>query len=159
MKTQIDSPIGPIVLAATSSGLTHACFKSRSKSVHSAPKARDPATRKHLDAACRALFEYFEGERTDFDELMLAPEGTPFQQRVWRALRSIPHGQTTTYGRLARRIRRPLAARAVGLANGRNPIPIILPCHRVIGADGSLTGYGGGLDLKAWLLRHEGVLS
>ena len=89
---------------------------------------------------------------------MLAPEGTSFQQRVWRTLRSLPYGRTTTYGRVARRIRRPSAARAVGLANGRNPIPIIVPCHRVIGADGSLTGYGGGLDRKAWLLQHEGVL-
>jgi methylated-DNA-[protein]-cysteine S-methyltransferase len=89
---------------------------------------------------------------------VLVPEGTSFQQRVWRALRSLPYGRTTTYGRVARRIRHPSAARAVGLANGRNPIPIIVPCHRVIGADGSLTGYGGGLDRKAWLLQHEGVL-
>lgn len=100
MKTRIDSPIGPIVLAATSSGLTHACFESRPKSVHSAPEAKDPAARKHLDAACRALFEYFEGERSDFDDLVLAPEGTSFQQRVWRALRSLPYGRTTTYGRV-----------------------------------------------------------
>ena len=158
MKTHIDTPIGPLVLAATSSGLTHACFASRPKSVHAAPESKHPAARKYLDAARRALFEYFEGERKDFDDLVLAPQGTPFQQRVWRALRSIPYGQTTTYGRIARRIRNPSAVRAVGLANGRNPIPIILPCHRVIGANGSLTGYGGGLDVKAWLLRHEGAL-
>ncbi|MCZ6569405.1 MAG: methylated-DNA--[protein]-cysteine S-methyltransferase [Deltaproteobacteria bacterium] len=157
MKTRIDSPIGPIVLAATSSGLTHACFESRPQSVHSAPEAKDPDARKHLDAACQVLFEYFEGERSGFDDLVLTPEGTSFQQRVWRALRSLPYGRTTTYGRVARRIRQPSAVRAVGLANGRNPIPIIVPCHRVIGANGSLTGYGGGLDRKAWLLRHEGV--
>lgn len=103
------------------------------------------------------LLEYFERRRTHFD-LLLAPRGTPFQQRVWTALLEIPCGVTISYGELATRLGDPKASRAVGLANGRNPISIIVPCHRVIGANGNLTGYGGGLDRKEWLLRHEGAL-
>ena len=100
------------------------------------------------------LQAYFAGELRDF-ELPLAAEGTPFQQRVWRALCDIPYGETISYGELARRIGQPTASRAVGLANGQNPISIVVPCHRVIGANGSLTGYGGGLARKRWLLAHE----
>lgn len=103
----------------------------------------------------RQLAAYFAGQRTTFD-LPLAPSGTPFQETVWAALQAIPFGRTENYGELARRIGSPKAARAVGLANGRNPIPIIVPCHRVIGADGSLTGYGGGIERKCWLLQREG---
>lgn len=103
------------------------------------------------------LLEYFERRRTRF-ELPLAAVGTPFQQRVWAALLEIPFGVTISYGELAARLGDPKASRAVGLANGRNPISIIVPCHRVIGANGNLTGYGGGLDRKEWLLRHEGAL-
>ena len=103
------------------------------------------------------LDEYFERRRTVF-ELPLAPAGTPFQQRVWAALQAIPLGTTTTYGALAAQLGDAKASRAVGLANGRNPIGIIVPCHRVIGANGHLTGYAGGLDRKEWLLRHEGAL-
>lgn len=111
------------------------------------------ATRDRLDA-------YFTGKRITFDDLPLRPSGTPFQRRVWRALRTIPYGETATYGEMARKIGRPKAVRAVGAANGRNPIPIIVPCHRVIGADGSLTGYGGGMDRKRRLLDLEaGVAS
>ena len=100
------------------------------------------------------LTEYFAGDRHEFD-LALNPRGTPFQTRVWAALAEIPYGRTTTYGVLAAELGSPAAARAVGLANGRNPISIIVPCHRVIGSGGSLTGYGGGLDAKRWLLAHE----
>ena len=100
------------------------------------------------------LAAYFAGELTDFD-LPLAPAGTGFQQRVWAALRTIPYGQTTSYGELAGQLGNPGASRAVGLANGRNPIAVVVPCHRVIGANGTLTGYGGGLDRKRWLLDHE----
>ena len=100
------------------------------------------------------LAEYFAGTRMDF-ELTLNPAGTPFQLTVWSALREIPYGATASYGKIAAAIGRPDAARAVGWANGQNPIPIIVPCHRVIGADGSLTGYGGGLPAKRWLLAHE----
>ena len=102
------------------------------------------------------LAEYFAGERRTFD-LELAPLGTPFQQRVWAALRAIPYGETVTYAALAQRIGRPGAARAVGLANGRNPLSIVVPCHRVVGTGGSLTGYAGGLDVKRRLLAHEGA--
>jgi methylated-DNA-[protein]-cysteine S-methyltransferase len=111
------------------------------------------------DEACFAdarlqLTEYFAGARTAFD-LALDPVGTPFQRRVWDALRAIPLGETITYGELARRIGRPTCARAVGHANARNPLSIVVPCHRVIGGDGALTGYAGGTDRKAWLLAHE----
>lgn len=104
--------------------------------------------------ATRQLEEYFAGTRCDFD-LELAPEGTPFQLAVWRELRNIPYGETISYGALARRIGNPAASRAVGLANGANPIAIIVPCHRVIGANGKLTGFGGGLDIKERLLALE----
>ncbi len=107
-----------------------------------------------LARTARQLDEYFAGKRREFD-LPLAPEGTAFQQRVWRELLKIPYGETWSYGELARAIGRPAAARAVGAANGKNPIAIIVPCHRVIGADGSLTGYGGGMPTKQWLLAHE----
>jgi methylated-DNA-[protein]-cysteine S-methyltransferase len=100
------------------------------------------------------LAQYFAGERTAFD-LRLAPAGTPFQREVWDALLAIPYGQTVSYGELAHRIGRPAASRAVGLANGRNPISIVVPCHRVIGSSGSLTGYGGGIDRKRFLLALE----
>jgi methylated-DNA-[protein]-cysteine S-methyltransferase len=111
-----------------------------------------------LDAAAAQLREYFAGERTEFD-LPLAPRGTAFQLAVWAALAAIPYGETVSYGDIAVRLgKSSLASRAVGLANGRNPISVILPCHRVIGADGSLTGYGWGVDRKEWLLRHEGAV-
>jgi methylated-DNA-[protein]-cysteine S-methyltransferase len=100
------------------------------------------------------LGEYFAGERTDFD-LRLAASGNAFERRVWRALEEIPYGETVSYGEVARRIGRPDGARAVGLANGRNPISIVVPCHRVIGANGSLTGYGGGIERKRFLLDLE----
>jgi methylated-DNA-[protein]-cysteine S-methyltransferase len=102
----------------------------------------------------RQLEEYFAGERTTFD-VPLAPEGAPFEREVWRALEEIPYGETVSYGEIARRVGQPTAARAVGTANGRNPIAVIVPCHRVIGADGSLTGYGGGLQRKRLLLDLE----
>lgn len=107
-----------------------------------------------LDAAQRQLEEYFCGRRRQFD-LPLRMEGTPFQQEVWRALTEIPYGEVVTYGEIARRIGRPRACRAVGMANHNNPISIIVPCHRVIGASGALTGYGGGLNVKEMLLELE----
>jgi len=109
-----------------------------------------------LDEARRQLVAYVAGLRRVFD-LPLAPNGTDFQRRVWSALRGIPFGMTVSYAELARRVSNAAAVRAVGAANGRNPIPIIVPCHRVIGSDGSLTGFGGGLQRKQWLLRHEGA--
>jgi methylated-DNA-[protein]-cysteine S-methyltransferase len=108
-----------------------------------------------LDEARRQLVAYFAGQLRAFD-LPLAPNGTEFQRRVWTELTKIPFGTTTSYAELARRVSSAAAVRAVGAANGRNPIPIIVPCHRVIGSDGSLTGFGGGLHRKRWLLEHEG---
>jgi methylated-DNA-[protein]-cysteine S-methyltransferase len=147
------SPIGPLVLAARGDALV---------ALH-LPGSDDPPpvgaarTTAFLRAAARQLDEYFAGARTTFD-LPLAPEGTAFQRAVWDALLAVPYGATTSYGAIARAVGRPAASRAVGAANGRNPLPIILPCHRVIGADGSLTGFGGGLHVKRYLLEHEGAL-
>lgn len=107
-----------------------------------------------LEAARAQLAEYFAGQRTTFD-LPLAAKGTSFQRDVWQALRTIPHGETWSYAQLAAKVGRPTGARAVGLANSKNPLAIVVPCHRVIGADGSLTGYAGGLPAKRWLLAHE----
>ena len=110
-----------------------------------------------LAQAREQLNEYFARSRTTFD-LPLDPAGSPFERRVWEALRAIPYGSTVSYGELARRLGDPRATRAVGAANGKNPIPIIVPCHRVVGARGELTGFGGGLDRKRWLLEHEGAV-
>ncbi len=106
-------------------------------------------------AVASAIERYFTGKLTAIDSIPVKTGGTDFQQEVWRALRAIPCGSTISYGQLAKQIRRPKAVRAVGLANGSNPIGVVVPCHRVIGADGSLTGYGGGLERKKWLLEHE----
>lgn len=107
-----------------------------------------------LQAAKRELLEYLEGRRREFD-LPLKPEGTEFQKRVWKALLTIPYGETRSYGQIAAQIGNPKACRAVGMANHKNPLPIVIPCHRVIGSGGSLVGYGGGLDRKVWLLKLE----
>lgn len=157
MRGQLDTPIGALAIETGEEGIVRCSTRLNPRDRRHA-EVDSPRARRHLDAALAALAEYFAGTRRDFDDLTLAPEGTAFQTRVWRELRRIPYGTTASYGDLARRIRRPGASRAVGTANGRNPICIIQPCHRVIGADGSLTGFGGGLPMKAWLLRHEGVL-
>jgi len=150
--TYLTSPIGPLLIAGDEEGLRSISFSKGEKS-----RAPDPAWRrdKHcFTNAAQQLTAYFAGELTEFS-LPLAPRGTPFQLKVWRALRQIPYGTTVSYGELARRITRPSAARAVGAANGNNPLPIIIPCHRVIGSDGRLTGFGGGLPTKAALLALE----
>jgi methylated-DNA-[protein]-cysteine S-methyltransferase len=148
-----NSPIGELVLSGEDEALTAIAFSDSKKApAIDSSWRRDDAAFAQVSGQLRA---YFAGELKEF-ELALAPHGTPFQQRVWEALRTIPHGATTTYATLAERLGDPRATRAVGLANGRNPIPIVIPCHRVIGADGSLTGYGGGLERKQWLLAHEG---
>jgi methylated-DNA-[protein]-cysteine S-methyltransferase len=146
--TTIESPVGPLVLTSDGESLTRLLFDAPvdpSWSTEPCPV---------LDHAVAQLGEYFAGERIDFD-LPLDPAGTPFQQTTWLALREIPYAQTINYGQLALRVGNPRASRAVGLANGRNPISIVVPCHRVIGANGSLTGYGGGLDRKRTLLDLE----
>jgi len=151
------SPIGQVYLEAGPEGITRLLFRVDDRYVKRERQRGDAKSEAHLEAAATALAEYFAGARKDFADLRLAAGGTGFQQRVWAALCQIPYGQTESYGGLARRIGRPSAARAVGLANHRNPISIIVPCHRVIGAGGSLTGYAGGLPAKAWLLSHEGA--
>jgi methylated-DNA-[protein]-cysteine S-methyltransferase len=147
----VESPLGPLLLAAEDGALTLLWMSPLPERKTGAVNARDRAV---LAAASDQLEAYFAGDLTAFD-LPLAPRGTSFQQRVWAALVEIPFGETVSYGSLATRLGRPGAARAVGLANGSNPISIIIPCHRVIGSDGRLTGYGGGIDRKAWLLDHE----
>ncbi len=149
---EIDSPVGRLLLAGDGVRLARLHFQAGPRPL--APAAGWVAARAPFAAAIAQLREYFAGTRRAF-ELALAPEGTVFQRAVWRALGSVPYGETLCYGELARRIGNPRAARAVGLANGANPLPIIVPCHRVIGADGTLTGFGGGLDIKRALLALE----
>ena len=152
----VDSPIGRLFLAADDEGLRAVEFPENRYPVKREANWHE-ASHPVLDAAAGQLNEYFAGQRQTFD-LPLAPRGTDFQLAVWQALRSIPFGQTWSYAQLAAKIGKTSAMRAVGAANGRNPLPIIVPCHRVIGADGSLTGFGGGLPTKAFLLRLEGAL-
>ncbi|HEY3851555.1 MAG TPA: methylated-DNA--[protein]-cysteine S-methyltransferase [Steroidobacteraceae bacterium] len=154
--TYVDSPIGRLLLSTDGEALTGIYMHLRESP---APEMKDwvcDAGAGALPETARQLEEYFAGTRRDFD-LPMRLAGTEFQRRVWKHLTDIRYGETLSYGELAKRIGNPNASRAVGLANGRNPIPILVPCHRVIGADGSLTGYGGGLDRKRWLLAHEGL--
>jgi methylated-DNA-[protein]-cysteine S-methyltransferase len=153
--TYLESPIGPLLLCCDGEALTGLHMDNPSPALDEGARTEDPNANP-LPEAVRQLREYFAGKRCEFD-LPLRLVGTEFQQRVWRALREIRYGETWSYGQLAKRIGNPNASRAVGLANGRNPISILVPCHRVIGADGSLTGYGGGLERKRWLLAHEGL--
>jgi methylated-DNA-[protein]-cysteine S-methyltransferase len=148
------SAVGPLTLRWSGDALVGVSFENAPILAQRGEWVRDDACLAPVRAQLEA---YFCGERTSFD-LPLAPRGTPFQERVWRGLREIPFGTTMSYGELARRIGSPswTGARAVGAANGQNPIAVIVPCHRVIGADGSLTGFGGGLPRKRWLLTHEG---
>lgn len=149
---QMPSPIGPLFLVADDDGLREVRFElDRRPHVASDGWVHSPHK---LAEVRRQLEEYFAGERMTF-ELMLKPIGTDFQQSVWQALTTIAYSQTASYGQISRQIERPKASRAVGAANGRNPIPIIIPCHRVIGSNGTLTGFAGGLAAKQWLLEHE----
>src|SRR6266849_932527 len=140
-----ESPVGPLLLAGDSNALRRVSFESSKRSP--LPQADWKQNQSAFAEVIRQLQAYFRGELKEFD-LPLAMEGTEFQLRVWNALRRIPYGETVSYSQLAERIGNPKAVRAVGLANGSNPIPIIVPCHRVIGSDGSLTGFGGGLSTK-----------
>ena len=147
-----ESPVGRLLLVADEGGLCELLFE-RGRT----PPAIDASWKNNdrlLREAIRQLRAFFAGERRHFD-LELNPQGTGFQQRVWSALKEIPFGETISYAQLARRLGNPAASRAVGLANGSNPIAIIIPCHRVIGSNGTLTGYGGGLENKRWLLDFE----
>jgi len=155
-----DGPIGPLLLAASEKGLC-ALYMSRQRHVPDEPESNwvpvsraDVAELSILERAREQLDQYFAGTRLNFD-LPLDLVGTDFQRNVWKGLCAIGFGETISYGELARRIGNPKAVRAVGLANGRNPVSIVVPCHRVIGADGSMTGYGGGIDRKRFLLALE----
>ncbi len=151
----LETQLGPLLVAGDDDGVRQVIFQDGSRR-----KAIPPQwtlDRQAAGEAVRQLSAYFAGELRRFT-LSLSPEGTPFQQEVWRRLLQVPYGATVSYGRIAEGIGRPTASRAVGMANGRNPIPVIIPCHRVIGASGALTGYAGGLHLKEGLLRIEGVL-
>jgi len=166
--TTIESPVGPLFLGGSEAGIHRLVFlepeESRLRTVYTldgsvAALERDAGEPATLDPeaaaeATQQLRDYFEGSRTTF-ELALMPRGTPFQLAVWEALTTIPVGETRSYGEVASMVGAASASRAVGMANGRNPIAIVVPCHRVIGADGTLTGYGGGLHRKRWLLEHE----
>ena len=152
----VSTPIGRLIVASDGAAISGVWMANA--------KPSDDQWEQHrggdalLTEARSELLAYFEGRLREF-RVPLAPNGTEFQRRVWAALTKIPYGTTISYGELARQLRNTAAVRAVGAANGRNPIPIIVPCHRVIGSDGSLTGFGGGLDRKRWLLEHEGALA
>lgn len=166
--TTLDSPVGPLFIGGSAAGLHRLTFlepkESPLRTVYTlagsvAALERDAGEAAQRDDRAAApvvdqLTEYFQGVRTVFD-LLLAPRGTAFQLAVWDALTAIPAGETRSYGEVATMLGQPSASRAVGMANGRNPIAIVVPCHRVVGANGTLTGYGGGLDRKRWLLQHE----
>ena len=149
----LDSPLGRLLLVGNDAGLNLVHMDEQTRLP---PQTSWTQAERQLDQACRQLDEYFGGQRRRFD-LPLAPRGTAFQQAVWRALLEIPFGETRSYRQQAERIGRPTAIRAVGTANGANPLAVIVPCHRVIGSDGSLTGYAGGLARKALLLELEGA--
>jgi methylated-DNA-[protein]-cysteine S-methyltransferase len=156
--TTLASPLGELMLTSDGSALTGLFLEEHAGSPRSAPRANWTRSEAPFRETIAQLRAYFAGERRSF-ALPLAGEGTDFQKSVWAALATIPFGETRTYAEIAAYIGKPGAARAVGLANGSNPISIIVPCHRVIGASGSLTGYGGGLERKRWLLEHEGALA
>jgi methylated-DNA-[protein]-cysteine S-methyltransferase len=154
--TYIDSPLGALLVVRDTDGITGLYLPTGKNPMSVRPEwTRDDDA---FDDIRAQLAEYFAGERRTFD-LPLNASGTAFQKRVWAALVEIPYGETTSYGKTAAAVGVSDAARAVGLANGQNPISIVVPCHRVVGADGSLTGYGGGLDAKRWLLAHEAAHS
>jgi methylated-DNA-[protein]-cysteine S-methyltransferase len=149
----VDTPIGAVLIAGDADAIRRIAFPKNRKPVRPGP-GWERSARGPVGEAVRQLREYFAGRRTGFD-LPLAPEGTSFQRAVWRQLQDIPYGGTISYGELARRVGNPKASRAVGSANGANPLPIVIPCHRVIGADGKLGGFGGGLPIKQALLELE----
>ncbi len=152
--TSLDSPVGKLQLVGDESGLQFLDFPlANSRFVQAADRVE---TKTMFCEAVRQLQAYFDGELKDFS-LDLKPSGTQFQREVWRALQNIPYGETRSYAEIAISIGNPKAVRAVGAANGRNPIAIVIPCHRVIGSDGSLTGFGGGLPIKQFLLNLEGA--
>jgi methylated-DNA-[protein]-cysteine S-methyltransferase len=152
----MDSPVGRLKLVAGKGGLAAILWENEQRRFPPFDQALEDGSRPILTAAEYQLGDYFAGRRRAFS-LPLAFEGTPFQRAVWSALLTIPHGEIRTYSDIARQIGKPRAVRAVGAANGRNPISIVAPCHRVVGSNGALTGFAGGLDAKAYLLTLEGA--
>jgi methylated-DNA-[protein]-cysteine S-methyltransferase len=148
----LDTPVGQLLVVGDDTGLRRIDFQNGGRTRHLDASWRQRAAA--FEDVAKQLTDYFAGRRQQF-ELSLSPEGTPFQLRVWQALQQIPYGHTISYAQLAMRIGQPTASRAVGLANGSNPLPIVIPCHRVIGTNGTLTGYGGGLAIKKRLLALE----
>jgi methylated-DNA-[protein]-cysteine S-methyltransferase len=169
-RTTMPSPVGDLTLVADDTALRTISWQTDGDDADRrvAPNRIDRSINRSIDVAAeehpvlalatRQLQEYFDGSRTEFD-IPLAPEGTAFQRQAWSVLRSIPFGATMSYGEQAAALGDRKRARAVGAANGRNPIPIVVPCHRVVGSNGHLTGFGGGIDAKAWLLDHERLVS
>jgi methylated-DNA-[protein]-cysteine S-methyltransferase len=155
---RVASPLGELVLASDGEALTSVRFEEHAHLAPLSPRSRRDERAALLVEARRQISAYFAGELRAFS-LPLAPRGSEFQRKVWEALREIPYGATSSYGALARRLAAPRHARAVGHANGRNPFSILVPCHRVLGANGALTGYAGGLARKRWLLAHEAAVS
>jgi methylated-DNA-[protein]-cysteine S-methyltransferase len=157
--TSMDSPVGELTVAAHGSKVCLVHFGAASETVRKSLERWYPAEQIVVSndpaGAVDVLSRYFDGDLNSLDELEVELHGTPFQQRVWTTLRTVRAGTTASYAELAGRVGAPAAVRAVGAANGANPVAIILPCHRIIGSSGSLTGYGGGLDRKRWLLQHE----
>ena len=150
--SQLETPVGPVTITATEEAVVGLRFGTElPDGSHLGPETAAPQL---LQEAIRQLREYFAGQRRSFS-LPLAPEGSPFQKKVWEALRTIPYGETRTYRQIAEQIGHDRAFRAVGMANNRNPIAILIPCHRVIGHDGGMTGYAAGIDIKKWLLDLE----
>lgn len=152
-----DSPVARLMLVAAEDGALTGLYLADSDADIERHPPMDPgwiADDGRLDDVRKQLHEYFSGMRTEFD-LVTRPRGTDFQRAVWSAMEDIPCGETASYGEVAQRIGRPQASRAVGAASGQNPVPIVIPCHRVVGSNGKLTGYGWGLDRKRWLLDHE----
>lgn len=148
--TQLDSPIGSLTIEASEKGLT----EIRLPNTSTQRKTKNQATNLMLRDALAQLKAYFHGELKSFT-LPLFPRGTDFQQRVWQQVQTVTYGETVSYAQIAKAIGKPTASRAVGMAVGRNPLPIVVPCHRIIGSNGSLTGFAGGLETKRWLLTHE----
>jgi len=161
-RTEVASPAGSVVLVERGSALVGLVFEDHWKRFHRDLERRFGTftfeENLQAEGAAAALQRYFAGDLGALDKVEVDTHGTAFQESVWRALRRIPAGTTWSYARLAREIGRPSATRAVAAANGANPVSIVIPCHRVIGSDGSLTGYGGGLPRKRWLLAHEGAI-
>ena len=157
VQARYDSPLGPMILAATPHGIAGIWFEGQRHAPRTGAWPHD-AAHPVLAKAATQLREYFRGERTTFDLPLDLQGGTPFQQSVWQALLAIPRGNTTSYASLGHAIGKPAAVRAVGAAVGRNPLSVVVPCHRVLGSDGSLTGYAGGLERKSALLKLEGAV-